>query len=54
MNGMGAAVVRRVPLGAAAITGVGMAARAPAGLVGRVVGVYALGVVATTVYLGLG
>ncbi|KAF3337877.1 hypothetical protein FCM35_KLT18464 [Carex littledalei] len=54
VKGMGAAVVRRVPLGAAAITGVGMAARVPAGLVGRVVGVYALGVVATTVYLGLG
>lgn len=52
LKGMGAAVVRRVPLGAAAIAGVGMAARAPAVLVGRVVGVYALGVVATTVYLG--
>ncbi|KAJ4814326.1 Armadillo repeat-containing protein 2 [Rhynchospora pubera] len=52
VEGMGAAVARRVPLGAAAIAGVGMVARAPVGLVGNVVGVYALGVVATTVYLG--
>ncbi|KAJ3696833.1 hypothetical protein LUZ61_000538 [Rhynchospora tenuis] len=54
LNGMGAAVARRVPLGAAAIAGVGVVTRAPVGLVGRVVGVYALGVVATAVYLGLG
>jgi hypothetical protein len=54
VKGMGAAVARRVPLGAAAIAGVGMAAKAPAVLVGRVIGVYTLGVVGTTVYLGLG
>lgn len=53
-KGMGAAVATRVPLGAAAIAGLGMAAKAPAGLVGRVVGVYAVGVVAATVYLGFG
>jgi hypothetical protein len=37
--GMGEAVARSVPLGAVAIAGVGMATKAPAVLVGRVVGV---------------
>ncbi|KAJ3675389.1 hypothetical protein LUZ60_004431 [Juncus effusus] len=53
MKGMGAEIAKKVPIGAVVVAGVGAAARVPAGVVGKVVGVYAAGV-AATVFLGLG
>ncbi|XP_021774680.1 uncharacterized protein LOC110738595 [Chenopodium quinoa] len=47
------AAARKVCVGVAGIAGVGMVGRVGGGLVGSVIGVYALGV-ATTAYLGLG
>ncbi|EHA8588741.1 Armadillo repeat-containing protein 2 [Cocos nucifera] len=52
LAGAGAAVLRRVPIGVAGIAGVGMVTHAGAEVVGRVMGVYAAGVVAA-VFLGL-
>lgn len=52
MAGAGGAVVRLVPIGAAGIAGVGVATRAGAEVVARVMGVYAAGV-AAAVYLSL-
>ncbi|XP_008800336.1 uncharacterized protein LOC103714734 [Phoenix dactylifera] len=52
LAGAGAAVLRRVPIGVAGIAGVGMVTHAGAEVVGRVMGVYAVGVVAA-VFLSL-
>lgn len=52
LAGAGATVLRRVPIGVAGIAGVGMVTHAGAEVVGRVMGVYAVGVVAA-VFLSL-
>ncbi|XP_039133048.1 uncharacterized protein LOC120270101 [Dioscorea cayenensis subsp. rotundata] len=50
--GASSTVIKGVPIGAAGIAGVGIASHAGAGFVGRIIGVYAVGVVAA-VYLNL-
>ncbi|KAB1219437.1 hypothetical protein CJ030_MR3G001080 [Morella rubra] len=52
VSNAGKAVLRRVPLGIAGITGIGAVTRSGKNLVGAAIGVYALGV-ATSVYLSL-